>query len=41
VSDFVEVMGWKAIGNKLSDFTKTTEIEWVGTDGNTKQSKLF
>jgi len=41
VADFVEVMGWKAIGNKLADFTKSTEIEWVGTDGNTKQAKLF
>ena len=41
VADFVEVMGWRAIGNKLTDFTKTTEIEWVGTDGNTKQTQLF
>jgi topoisomerase-4 subunit A len=41
IADFVELMGWRAIGNKLTDYTKTTEIEWVGTDGNTKQTQLF
>ncbi len=40
VADFVEVMGWKAVGNKLTDFTKTTEIEWLDTEGN-KQTALF
>jgi topoisomerase-4 subunit A len=29
IYDFVEVMGWKAVGNKLTDFTKSTEFEWV------------
>ncbi len=29
IADFVEVMGWKAIGNKLADFAKSTEFEWV------------
>src|SRR6478735_194045 len=28
IAGFVEVMGWKAIGNKLADFTKSTEFEW-------------
>jgi topoisomerase-4 subunit A len=41
IADFVELMGWRAIGNKLTDYTKTTEIEWAGTDGNTKQTQLF
>jgi topoisomerase-4 subunit A len=27
--NFVEVMGWKAVGNKLADFTKSTEFEWT------------
>ncbi len=27
--DLVEVMGWKAVGNKLADFSKSTEFEWV------------
>lgn len=29
ISNFVEVMGWKAVGNKLADYTKSTEFEWV------------
>lgn len=28
VADFIDIMGWKAVGNKLADFTKTTEVEW-------------
>jgi topoisomerase IV subunit A len=28
VLDFIEVMGWKAVGNKLADFAKSTEIVW-------------
>ncbi|HEV3413851.1 MAG TPA: DNA gyrase/topoisomerase IV subunit A [Puia sp.] len=28
ISGFVEVMGWKAVGSKLIDFTKSTEIGW-------------
>jgi topoisomerase IV subunit A len=29
INNFVEVMGWKAVGNKLADFSKSTEFEWV------------
>lgn len=29
VGKLVEVMGWKALGNKLADYTKSTEFEWV------------
>ncbi len=28
IASFVEVMGWKAVGSKLIDFTKSTEIGW-------------
>ncbi|MEJ7830644.1 MAG: DNA gyrase/topoisomerase IV subunit A, partial [Segetibacter sp.] len=28
IGGFVEVMGWKAIGNKLVDFSKSLEMEW-------------
>ncbi|MBC6489384.1 DNA gyrase/topoisomerase IV subunit A [Flavihumibacter stibioxidans] len=28
LGDFVEVMGWKAVGNKLADYNKSTEMEW-------------
>ena len=41
ISDFVEVMGWKAIGNKLADFTKTTELEWLVSGDGKKQPELF
>jgi topoisomerase-4 subunit A len=41
ISDFVEVMGWKAIGNKLADFTKSTEVEWLISGDNKKQPELF
>ncbi|MFM7223511.1 MAG: DNA gyrase/topoisomerase IV subunit A [Bacteroidota bacterium] len=40
VSGFVELMGWKAVGVKLADYTKSTEIEWV-QDGKKKQGELF
>ncbi|MFZ9660368.1 MAG: DNA gyrase/topoisomerase IV subunit A [Chitinophagaceae bacterium] len=29
LSGFVELMGWKAVGVKLADYTKSTELEWV------------
>lgn len=28
LADYVEVMGWKAVGNKLADYSKSTEMEW-------------
>jgi len=36
----VEIMGWKAVGARLVDFTKTTEMEWVRKKEN-KQPELF
>lgn len=41
VADFVEIMGWKAIGNKLTDYTKSTEIVWQEQEGDKKQAQLF
>jgi len=45
VSKIVEVMGWKAIGNKLVDFSKTVEMNWenkvVIKDPNDTQPELF
>jgi topoisomerase-4 subunit A len=41
IADFVEIMGWKAIGNKLTDYTKSTEIIWQEEGGNKKQAELF
>jgi topoisomerase-4 subunit A len=36
----VEVMGWKAVGTKLVDFSKSVEMEWV-PNKQTKQPELF
>ena len=43
IADFVEVMGWKAVGNKLADFTKSTEFEWVmkEQEKDPEQPELF
>jgi topoisomerase-4 subunit A len=35
-----EVMGWKAVGNKLVDYTKSVNMEWEATKGS-KQQELF
>ena len=38
--DFVEVMGWKAVGSKLTDFSKSTEFTWVHKT-DSPQQELF
>ena len=40
IGGFVDVMGWKAIGNKLADFTKSTEFEWAHKEEG-PQGELF
>jgi len=42
IAGFVEVMGWKAIGNKLVNFTPNVEMEWeTKTAEGEVQTKLF
>jgi topoisomerase-4 subunit A len=42
VADLVEIMGWKAIGAKLVDFSKSVELEWENLkDENNPQGELF
>jgi len=45
VSKMVDVMGWKAIGTKLVDFSKTVEMNWENKvfikDPNDTQPELF
>ncbi|HLY71508.1 MAG TPA: hypothetical protein VKR53_17355, partial [Puia sp.] len=36
-----EVMGWKAVGSKLVDFTKSIDMEWENKKGDNKQGELF
>jgi len=41
IAKMVEVMGWKAVGAKLVDFSKSVEMEWVPQKGADKQPELF
>lgn len=42
VNDMVEVMGWKAIGAKLTEFSKGVEMEWEKRDdADNPQTALF
>ncbi|BAV04809.1 topoisomerase-4 subunit A [Filimonas lacunae] len=44
VADFVEVMGWKAAGNKLADYNKSVTMEWerkVKPGEDNGQTELF
>jgi topoisomerase-4 subunit A len=45
VSKIVDIMGWKAVGTKLTDFNKSIEMEWetkvVIKDPNDEQPELF
>jgi len=37
----VEVMGWKAVGAKLADYSKSMEMEWEQKKGSEQQPELF
>ncbi len=37
----VDVMGWRAIGNKLTDYSKSDQMDWVESEKNTGQGDLF
>lgn len=37
----VEVMGWKAVGAKLVDFSKSVKMEWEKKKGSNDQPELF
>jgi hypothetical protein len=34
-------MGWRAIGNKLTDYSKSDEMEWVKAEVTQAQQNLF
>lgn len=36
-----EVTGWKTVGTKLADYSKSTEMEWVKPKDENKQPELF
>lgn len=37
----VDVMGWKAVGNKLTDYSKSDQMEWVRPQAPGVQGALF
>lgn len=37
----VDVMGWKAVGNKLTDYSKSDQMEWVKPQEPGVQGELF
>jgi topoisomerase-4 subunit A len=38
----VDLIGWKAIGNKLADYSKSDQMDWVQLDKpNNIQGNLF
>ena len=41
VIKMVEVMGWKAVGTKLVDFSKSVEMEWEAGKKDSGQPELF
>jgi topoisomerase-4 subunit A len=41
VVKLVEVMGWKAVGAKLTEYSKSVEMEWEKKAGNDPQGDLF
>ncbi|MBS1667815.1 MAG: DNA gyrase/topoisomerase IV subunit A [Bacteroidetes bacterium] len=41
VVKMAEVMGWKAVGTKLVDYTKSIEMEWEKKKGSDQQPELF
>lgn len=41
IAKIAEVTGYKTVGSKLADFSKSTEMEWVRSKGENKQPELF
>jgi topoisomerase-4 subunit A len=41
IDKLVEIMGWKAIGAKLTDFSKSVEMEWVLPKDENAAPELF
>ena len=37
----VEVMGWKAVGAKLADYSKSMVMEWEEKKPDQRQADLF
>lgn len=41
IEQFVDIMGWKAVGSKLTDYNKTVDMQWVEPGKQDIQGALF
>jgi len=41
ITKVADIMGWKAVGNKLLDYSKSVQMEWVKDKQGEKQPELF
>ncbi|MGZ5221988.1 MAG: DNA gyrase/topoisomerase IV subunit A, partial [Chitinophagaceae bacterium] len=41
IAKVTEVMGWKTVGSKLLDYSKSVQMEWVRDKQGNKQPELF
>jgi topoisomerase-4 subunit A len=41
INKITEVTGWRTVGAKLADYSKSTEMEWVKQKGEDNQPELF
>ncbi len=41
IAKMAEVTGYRTVGSKLADYSKSTEMEWVRTASNNSQPELF
>ena len=41
LAKMTDVMGWKAVGAKLTDYNKSVVMEWVEHEKPTNQQELF
>ena len=41
IAKMVDIMGWKAVGTKLMDYSKSIEMEWEQKQDENQQPELF
>ena len=41
IAKMAEVTGYRTVGTKLADYSKSTEMEWVKQKGDSQQGELF
>jgi topoisomerase-4 subunit A len=41
ITKIAEISGWRTVGTRLLDYSKSVEMEWVKQKGDNKQAELF